>query len=190
MFSDRPYDDDRGEHQQRARHRVDARTSASRPSAPARPTRRRARRAGSASPRRTRRRAAGPARRRRRRSRPSGRASAPCRRAPARDRPRRRRRSRRPSRRRSGRSATPRSRRRRRGTRRQVAEPGPLLVELQSALRRSRSARRSWIQTPTSASAASRASDPAETRFSGSSQTSSAAAIGQEDQDGRHLGVT
>ena len=72
-----PEDDDRGEHQQRARHRVDDELDRRAEPARRRPRRRSGRRAGSASPRRTRRRAAGPAPRRRRPPSRSGRAAAP-----------------------------------------------------------------------------------------------------------------
>ena len=107
-------DDDRREHQQRARHRVDDERDRRGDPVRARPRRRRARRSGSASPRRRRRRGAGPGRRRRRRRRRSGTASGRSRRARGRGRPRRRSRSRRRRRRRSARRARARSRRSRR----------------------------------------------------------------------------
>ena len=62
----------------------------------------------------------------------------------------------------------------------EVAEPRVLLLELESRARRSRSGRATTIQKPTSTSETSVASEPAQRRGSGTSQTTSAPAIGSK----------
>jgi hypothetical protein len=65
-----------------------------------------------------------------------------------------------------------------------------LLRELQPALGEARSGRRAGSTRPLPRAPASSASDPAETGFSGSTQTISAAAEREADQQGGHLTTT